>query len=285
MKSLECKILKITDEQYPAHLRNIPNAPQRLYYIGDLSIIQKPLYAIVGTRRASPYGRWAAYEIGKRIAQCGISIVSGMAEGIDTCGHRACLDSGTPTVAVLGTGIDVIFPKSNTNLYYEIAENGLILSEYEPGVSGHAYNFPERNRIVSGLSKAVIVVEGAYKSGSMITAKLALEQGRDVFAVPGNINQPNSTGTNSLIYDGAGAITDLNELLPQLGIIGNQLTISLANCSKSELEILRIIKEAPGITVEELAVAIYEDIPTVLRLVNTLELRGLLKSEGAKYFY
>ena len=282
---MEIKTLKISDELYPDHLRCIQDAPKLLYYIGDINLIQKPLIAIVGTRRASPYGRWVATEISKKIASCGIPIVSGMAEGIDACAHTGCLAMGTPTVAVLGTGIDVPFPKSNTKLYFEIAQKGLILSEYEPGVNGRSFNFPQRNRIISGLSKTVIVAEGAYKSGSMITANLALAQGREVFAVPGNINQPNSTGVNSLIADGANAIIDINEILETLGICGNQLQIQLANCSKEELKLLELIKDNPGITSEEIAAHMYEEASRILIKTCSLELRGLLRQEGGRFYY
>lgn len=272
-------------DAYPQHLRNIPDAPELLYYIGDLSLIQNPIYAIVGTRRTSPYGRWAATEISKRIASCGIPIVSGMAEGIDSCAHRGCLDVGTPTVAVLGTGIDVPFPRSNMHLYDEIAKNGLILSEYEPGHPGQQWTFPQRNRIISGLSKTVIVVEGAYKSGSMITANLALAQGRDVFAVPGNINNPNSTGVNSLIADGAGSIVDINEVLETLGIVGNQIEIAVSNCSEEELRILEFIKNNPGISAEDIASALYLEFSTVLSKTCHMELKGLLRQESGKFFF
>ncbi|MDO5331102.1 MAG: DNA-processing protein DprA [Bacillota bacterium] len=282
---MDIKILTKDMDMYPNHLKNIAEAPELLYYIGDISLIQSPLYAIVGTRRSSPYGRWAATEISKKIASCGIPIVSGMAEGIDTCAHRGCLDVGTPTVAVLGTGIDVPFPRSNRKLYEEIAKEGLIISEYEPGFIGHQGSFPRRNRIISGLSRTVIVAEGAYKSGSMITANWALSQGRDVFAVPGNINNPNSTGVNNLIADGAGSIIDINEVLVALGITGNQMEIAIANCDEKELAILEAVKNNPGITAEELADAVYDEFSTVLSKTCHMELKGILRQESGRFFF
>ena len=281
----EYKKLYVDSELYPNHLRAIENAPKMLYYIGNIELIRKPLYAIVGTRRASPYGLWVAREISKKIAGCGIPVVSGMAEGIDSQAHRGCLDAGTPTVAVLGTGIDVPFPKSNTELYYRIAGEGLILSEYGPGVTGHKQNFPARNRIISGLSKAVIVAEGAFKSGSMITAGLALAQNRDVYAVPGNINQPNSTGVNSLIADGAYPIISMDDVLETLGIVGNQIEMAISNANPQELKLMEHIKLNPGITAAEIAQDLYEGISTVLSMLCRLELKGIIRSEGGRYYF
>lgn len=284
-KKYDYKRITINSSEYPEHLRLIPDAPEELYCIGNLDLIQKPLISMVGTRRASPYGRWVTREIGKRIAACGIPIVSGMAYGIDSEAHKACLEMGTPTVAVLGTGIDVIYPESNRRLYHEIAEKGLIISEYCPGTPATQYTFPRRNRIISGLASKVIVTEGAYKSGSMITAKLALSQGREVFAVPGNINQPMSSGVNSLIFDGAMPIINLDELLATLGIKDTQLEIAIANADPEDLKLLEIIRDNPGITPDELAAVVYEEVKYVLSRVCAMELKGLVRSEGKRLFF
>ena len=278
-------IMTMDSPEYPKHLKNIPDAPEKLYFIGNTDLIQAPAVAMVGTRKASPYGRWAAYEIAKRIAVCGIPVVSGMASGIDTCSHRGSLDKGTGTVAVLGTGIDVPFPESNRALYEEIAAKGLILSEYEPGTPGWKENFPRRNRIISGLASKVIVVEGAYKSGSMITARLALEQGREVFAVPGNINQPGSMGVNRLIQDGAFPLTDMNEVLEALGISGDQLQMAIANASGAELKMMDMIRHNPGITADEIADLTKETAAGVLAMAMRMELKGLIRSEGKRLFF
>ena len=283
--SFDIKIITKDSPGYPKHLKNIQDPPEKLYCIGNLDLIRTPLIAMVGTRRASPYGKWAAYEIAKKIAACGIPIVSGMASGIDTKSHRGCLDKGTGTVAVLGTGIDVPFPESNRGLYEEIAVKGLILSEYKPGEAGFPQNFPRRNRIISGLSSKVIVVEGAYKSGSMITARLALEQGREVYAVPGNINQPGSMGVNRLIQDGAFPITDMNEVLDTLGISGGQVKMAIANASKEELLMMDLVRHNPGITTDEIAEQTKETASKVLAMAMGLELKGLLRSEGKRLFF
>ena len=280
------------DQRFPEHLRKIPDPPRLLYCIGNVDLMRVPGIAIVGTRRCSPYGRWAAGEIAKRISAAGVTVISGMAEGIDSAGHWGCLamdrDYGpenptAKTIAVLGTGIDVCFPKSNAKLYKTIAEKGLIISEYEPGDIGFKSNFPERNRIISGLSKAVVVVEGQLKSGSMITARLALEQGRDVFAVPGNINQPGSMGVNKLIADGAFPIMDMDRVEETLGI--ERLRASRVRISMSSEERLMYdaIRLNPGITAEYMAMECGFSMADILPLLTAMELKGLVRKSGSRY--
>ena len=282
--SYTIRTLRIDDADYPVHLRSISNAPQLLYYIGDISLISTPLIGIVGTRRSSPYGRWAAKEIAAAVARCGIPVVSGMAEGIDSAAHWGCLEAGTPTVAVLGTGIDVPYPESNLKLYNTIAHKGLILSEYPPGTIGWKSNFPERNRIISGLSKSVVVVEGAIKSGSMITAKLALEQGRDVFAVPGNINQPNSVGVNRLISDGAQPILSIEEAAQTLGL-GNAATgLAISKLTDDEKLVIGAVLENPGANAEHVALKTGLSLRESSVLATALELKGFLYSEGGSLY-
>ena len=274
------RTIRIDDADYPAHLRSIGNAPQLLYYIGDISLISTPLIGIVGTRRSSPYGRWAAKEIAAAVARCGIPVVSGMAEGIDSAAHWGCLGAGAPTVAVLGTGIDVPYPGSNTKLYSEIAQKGLILSEYPPGAIGWKSNFPERNRIISGLSKSVVVVEGALKSGSMITARLALEQGRDVFAVPGNINQPNSVGVNKLIADGAVPILSIEDAAAALGLKGAAMGLAISRLTDGEKLVIGALLESPGSNAEMVALKTGLSLRESSVLATVLELKGFIYSEG-----
>lgn len=281
---MDIKTINIDDGNYPEHLRNIPKAPETLYYIGDIKLIEHPLIAIVGTRRCSTYGRWAAEGIALRIAACGISVVSGMAEGIDSAAHKGCIKAGTPTVAVLGTGIDVCFPKSNLDLYRRIAEDGLILSEYPPGQLGAPWMFPERNRIISGLSKSVVVVEGTLKSGSMITARLALEQGRDVYAVPGNINQPGSAGVNKLISDGACPILDIDSAAQTLGLSAAKRMRRIEALSSGEKLVLGAVIEDPGADPGTLAFKTGIDIGDVLALLGALELKDLVYSSGQRFY-
>ena len=281
---MDIKTVNIDDGDYPEHLRSIPRAPETLYYIGNIRLIEHPLIAIVGTRRCSTYGKWAAEGIASRIAACGISVVSGMAEGIDSAAHKGCIKAGTPTVAVLGTGIDVCFPKSNLELYRRIAEDGLILSEYPPGQMGAPWMFPERNRIISGLSKSVVVVEGTLKSGSMITARLALEQGRDVYAVPGNINQPGSAGVNKLISDGAFPILDMDSAAETLGLSAAKRMRRIESLSSGEKLVLGAVIEDPGADPGMLAFRTGIDIGDVLALLGALELKDLVRSSGQRFY-
>ena len=268
--------------EYPSWLREIVDPPMVLYGLGDPSLLIGPGIAVVGTRRASSYGRWAAFQIAARIAECGTPVISGMAEGIDAEAHAGCLSRRTGTIAVLGTGIEHCFPACNRKLYRQIRQEGLILSEFKPGERGYASYFPLRNRVISGLSKSVVVVEGAEKSGSMITAGLAAEQGRDVFAVPGNINQPNSAGVNRLIYDGAYPITDLDTAAAELGLSSQRTQRLRESLSKEESRVVAIVEREGMISRERLCAL--SDIPaaSVASLVTILELKGLLQESGSK---
>ena len=274
----------IEDKEYPEHLKNIEDPPQMLYYTGDISLIKYPLVGIVGTRRCSQYGRWAASEIAKKVAGCGISVVSGMAEGIDSASHWGCISMDVPTVAVFGTGVDVCFPSCNQKLYQRIQKDGLILSEYPPGARGYKKNFPERNRIISALSKSLVVVEGLPRSGSMITARLAAEQGRDLFAVPGNINQPCSLGVNKLIADGAYPILDIDSVPQLLGIGSTKRKRQLDNLNDDEKMILGTVIGSPGINAEELAFKTGFDISKTAMTASSLELRSLITAHGQRYY-
>lgn len=196
------RILTIRDAGYPSRLRNIVNPPLVLYYKGILPDFEAlPVIGVVGTRKASAYGLNNARQMSAQIAACGGLVVSGGAAGIDTMALQGALDMGKPTVAVLGCGVDVIYPKSNRALFSKIEENGCLLSEYLPGTEPKPWQFPERNRIISGLSNGVLVVEAPEKSGALITASDAFEQGRDVFAVPGNIGVASGAGSNRLLQD------------------------------------------------------------------------------------
>ncbi|MBQ4181629.1 MAG: DNA-processing protein DprA [Firmicutes bacterium] len=278
------KILTFEDEEYPLHLAQIADPPVLLYALGDVSLIQRPCIAVVGTRKASPYGRWAAYEIGKRIAAGGEVVVSGMAEGIDARGHWGCIDGRGKTVAVLGTGVDVCFPSSNRELYLAIASGGLVLSEYLLGEWGRPVNFPVRNRIISGLSRAVIVVEGALKSGSMITAGLAAEQGRDVYAVPGNIDQPNSIGVNRLISDGAYPVFSFEDLSARLGLASRKKQNAMQAMSQEEKTLYSLLRQNPGEGCGFFAARTGRDSRSVRTLLMAMELKGLVRNTADRYY-
>lgn len=210
------------DDAYPERLRQIYDPPFLLYARGDLDLLASPSIAVVGTRRPSAYGLVAAERLSKDLAQAGLTIVSGMARGIDTAAHKAALEIGGKTIAVLGCGADVVYPAENKKLAQGIVEHGLLLSEFPLRSPGYPQNFPVRNRIVSGLSYGVLIVEGAQYSGSAITARLALDQGREVFAVPGNITAKQSFGPNLLIRSGAHLVQDASDVLSDLPLEARQ---------------------------------------------------------------
>lgn len=201
-------ILTWEDKEYPNRLRNIFDPPLMLYYKGTLPDFDNlPTIGIVGTRKPSAYGLTVARRLGAEIGCCGGLVVSGLASGVDSAAMSGALTAGCSTVGVLGCGVDIVYPKSNRELFASVEQYGCILSEFMPGTEPFKWNFPKRNRIISGLSCGIVVVEAPEKSGSLITARLALDQGRDVFAVPGNIDMPGFTGSNRLLREGAGAVS------------------------------------------------------------------------------
>jgi DNA processing protein len=212
------QLISIQDPAYPARLREIYDPPLLLFAIGNCALMTCHGIAVVGTRRPTPYGMAAAERLSGDLARAGLTIVSGMARGIDSTAHQAALKENGDTIAVLGCGVDVLYPANNRKLYDDIAKKGLLLSEFPMGAPAYPQNFPIRNRIVSGLSIGVVIVEGAQYSGSAITAKLAIDQGREVFAVPGNITSKMSWGPNLLIKEGSAKLvqewTDVTNELP-----------------------------------------------------------------------
>jgi DNA processing protein len=212
------QLITFHDPRYPQHLREIFDPPLLLFALGKPELLASHSIAIVGTRRPTPYGIAASERVSADLANAGLTIVSGMARGIDTAAHRAALAAGGDTVAVLGCGVDVLYPAENRKLYQEIAQKGLLLSEFPMGAPAYPQNFPIRNRIVSGISLGVVIIEGAQHSGSAITAKLAMDQGREVFAVPGNITSKMSWGPNLLIKSGGAKLvqewSDITNELP-----------------------------------------------------------------------
>ncbi len=212
MKTNDIKYINFFDDEYPENLRKIYDMPITLFYKGEIGLLKKMCVAIVGSRNASKYGVNGAYSIGKELGKAGYVVVSGVARGIDTFSHKGCLEGGGMTIGVLGCGIDIIYPAENEDLYKRISDTGLLISEYPVGMRPFRENFPMRNRIISGISDKIIVIEAALKSGTMITVECALEQGKDVYAVPGNISSNLSAGTNNLIKDGAGVYTCVEDL-------------------------------------------------------------------------
>lgn len=218
IQNLGVQVLTWDDETYPRHLKEIDQPPPVLYVRGNLKAEDEWAVAMVGTRKVTAYGRQVAEEVATALAHNGVTIVSGLARGVDSIAHQAALNAGGRTLAVLGNGVDLIYPPENCKLADQIMQQGALVSDYALGTQPDGQNFPPRNRIISGLSLAVIIVEAGDTSGALITAGFAAEQGRDVFAVPGNINAPQSRGTNRLIRDGAQPLLSPQDVLEALNL-------------------------------------------------------------------
>lgn len=243
LKATGTLLVAFVDPRYPRRLREIFDPPLMLFAKGRTELLNGVSLAIVGTRVPSAYGTLAAARFSTDLARAGLTIVSGMARGIDTSAHKACLEAGGDTVAVFGSGIDVIYPAENRRLAEEIAKKGLLLSEFPMGSPSYPQNFPIRNRIVSGMSVGVVVVEGAQYSGSAITARLAMDQGREVFAVPGNITSKQSWGPNLLIRQGATLVQEWQDIVEQLNPEDRR---TLSDRHAAGLEGLSATKEKTG---------------------------------------
>ncbi len=270
------------DGDYPINLRKIPHPPPVLYIRGQLEDRDELAVAVVGTRRASPYGREVARELGTELARHGVTVVSGMALGVDAIAHQAALEAGGRTIAVLGSGIDQIYPARNRRLALQITEQGALMSEYPLGTKPEASNFPPRNRIISGLSLAVIVVEAGKRSGALITAGFAAEQSREVFAVPGSILSPGSDGCNRLIHDGAIPVTSVNDLLECLQLadaVAHQEARVTVPASPAEEMILQHISTEPQ-HMNEIVRAAPLETSEVSSLLAMMELKGLVRQVG-----
>ncbi|OFV97878.1 MAG: DNA protecting protein DprA, partial [Acidobacteria bacterium RIFCSPLOWO2_02_FULL_60_20] len=227
------RLITIRDEAFPATLREIFDPPLTLYARGNVDLMKEPALAIVGSRRPTAYGRAMAQRLANDLASRGMTIISGMARGIDSAAHQGALDAGGKTIAVLGTGIDVAYPSENKKLYEKIAANGLLLSEFPLGAFPAPQNFPIRNRIISGLALGVLVVEAAQYSGSLITARLAMEQNREVFALPGSVTNKNSWGPHILIKQGAKLVQDWQDVIEEMPPAVRQRLVPMADATKT----------------------------------------------------
>jgi len=216
MENEQIELIRLESAGYPARLRQIPDPPKKLYVLGKLPDEQSPSVALVGARDCSEYGRYLAQTLGRRLGEAGVQVISGMARGIDGIGQLAALDAGGSSYGVLGCGADICYPRQNRELYERLCREGGVLSELAPGTPPLARNFPPRNRIVSGLADAVIVVEARAKSGTLITVDMALEQGREVYVTPGRVTDALSVGCNRLMKTGAGILLDIDEFLEEL---------------------------------------------------------------------
>jgi len=217
------RIMTCHDPDYPALLQEISDPPPLLYLHGDVRVLHEPQLAMVGSRNPTAAGRQTAIDFARHLSAAGLVITSGLALGIDAAGHRGALDTSSPTIAVMGTGLDRVYPASNRDLARQIAGTGLLVSEFPPGTPPRAENFPRRNRIISGLSLGTLVVEAAIRSGSLISARYALEQGREVFAIPGSIHNPLARGCHYLIQQGAKLVETAQDIMDELGALADAL--------------------------------------------------------------
>jgi DNA processing protein len=270
------------DPGYPQNLREVYNPPPLLYVRGTIEKRDEWAVAIVGTRRASVYGKEATRMLADGLARAGVTVVSGLARGIDTVAHRACLDAGGRTIAVLGCGVDVIYPAQNAHLAAEIMERGALVSEYALGTRPDASNFPPRNRIISGLALGTIVVEAGLGSGALITAGFAAEQGREVFAVPGNVFAKGSRGANQLIQEGAKMVCTIADVLEELNLtMVSEQAQARAVIPENETEaVLLEHLSAEPVHVDELGRVARLPIAQVSSTLALMELKGVVRQVG-----
>ncbi|MEG0918982.1 MAG: DNA-processing protein DprA [Anaerovoracaceae bacterium] len=278
------KILEFNDEKYPEMLKRIKNPPKRIFYIGNIQLLNTVSVAVVGSRKTSDYGFWVASNVARRLAENNVTVVGGMAKGIDTFAHRAALKAGGNTIAVLGTGIDKCFPSENKGLMDEIAKKGLIISEYPPGYPGDKWTFPQRNRIISGISKAVIIGEAGLHSGALITAEWAEEQNKYLFAVPGNINNIRNIGNNKLISDGVMPLTVIDDIFEYIGVAPKEVDVEKIYLGNDERKVLEIIKQHGELSINELCMKLEMKPSIVNGIVSILEIKGIANTSLGKIF-
>lgn len=288
---LGLKIITLEDKQYPENLKNIPGAPIVLYIKGDLLEKDGIGLAIVGSRRASFYGLSHAGRLAEELSACGLTIVSGMARGIDTYAHRGALKRKGRTIAVLGSGFRNIYPPENQDLSEEIAANGAVISEFCLDTRPLRQNFPRRNRIISGLSLGVAVIEAARNSGALITADFALEQGREVFALPGAVNSRTSFGTNELIKQGAKLISCAEDIIEELNLRPNALPVRQDSQEESpdsrldtKLSLLKQCLAEEPVTIDQIAEKTAMDIPLIYDILLKLQIKRLVRKIPGNQF-
>ena len=271
------------DDEYPSRLKEFTDRPPLLFVRGELLPEDERSIAVVGTRRATPYGREMAHRLATDLARAGIAIVSGLARGIDGIAHRAALDAGQRTIAVMGSGADIIYPAEHSNLASDIASNGALVTEFALGTRPNAGNFPRRNRIMAGMTLGTLVVEAPEGSGALFTAKYAIEDNREVFAVPGNALSPSSRGANKLIKDSAAKLVlDSNDILEEFNIssVGAQMELAaLIPQDENEAAVLRFVSYDIA-HIDEIVRNSGLPITTVSGALSMMELKGLIKQIG-----
>ena len=269
---------------YPALLKEIRDYPKELYYIGDPKLLEEKCVSIVGSRKTNQYGRSTAYSFGKALGQRGITVVSGMAVGIDTCAHEGALQDKGNTAAVLACGLYLCYPPRNRELKAQIESAGIVLSEYPPGTAAQRYYFPQRNRIISGLSPLTVVVQAGNRSGALITAELAADQGRDVGAVPGNIDSEYNLGSNKLLREGAFALTGVQDLLEASGVSVLSEPEAERMLSDEEKQLYFLLCSHGEMSLDQLAFYLKKPVNAVGSLAIVMEMKGIVFSAMGKVF-
>lgn len=306
-------VLAPFDRRYPPTLHVIPDPPAALFCAGDLSLLDRAAVAIVGSRDHSDYGARVCAAVSRCAASAGIVVVSGMARGLDAIAHRAALDAGGPSIGVLGNGLGVIYPAANRALYERMQNGGLLVTEFPPGERPHAGSFPRRNRLISGLTRVTVVIEARAGSGTLITVNAALEQGRDVMAVPGPITSPLSVGTNRLLRDGAVPLLEPQDLLdfyPELessdrpgesiasagagaagsapssaSLTGSAVALPLPDdLPHAEREVAALLDGSP-MHIDAIAERAARPLPELLAILSTLEIRGIVQQQPGRLFH
>ena len=269
--------ININNEIYPRKLKEIKKPPEKLFLRGDLELLRNNSIAIVGSRECTSYGFYKAYEFAKEVSKKGICVISGLAQGVDTAAHLGAMHQKGKTIAVLGTGLNKIYPKENEILANSIIKNGgLVISEYELYEERKSENFPKRNRIMSGLSDGILVIEARKKSGTLITARYAKEQGRKVFSLPGNVDIINSTGTNELIKNGAILTTDVKDILDKF-TIQNEEENKTEEVKQEYKKVYDAIETVP-LHINEICKKTNSSMAEVNQIITMLEIEGLIKS-------
>lgn len=284
---LQMGCLLLGDENYPALLKSIANPPSAIFYRGNPQLLTLPQVAIVGSRRCSQAGLRAAHHFAQQLSQGGYAITSGLALGIDGAAHQGALEASGATIAVLGNGLDQVYPKRHQQLFEQLLQFGCLVSEFLPGTPPRAAHFPSRNRIISGFSCAVLVVQAQLRSGSLITARLAAEQGREVFALPGSVDNPYHHGCHRLIRQGASLVENAQQLAEQLsvmtGVLSEQLVLEVGVSNEHPSTLLRLLDDGPA-SVEQLQQRLDLDTGQILAELAELELSGAIERREGRYW-
>lgn len=285
---INARIISITDSNFPERLKNIYSPPLNLYILGGLRETDITNIAVVGTRNCTYYGKKCAEMFTEVLVKNNVTITSGMARGIDTIAHKTALSLGGRTIAVIGSGIDVIYPKENKELFYQIVDNGAVISEFEPGTKPDAVNFPRRNRLISALSQGVLIIETGIKGGAMQTATIAIDQGKEVYAVPGEINKPYSEGNNFLIQQGnAKLVTKPDDILEDMKAVISfkipQEKIKKEELTIFEQKLFELINDDPK-HVDDISMQAGISASDTLVNLLMLEFKGYIRQLPGKYF-